>query len=44
MRRWTLIALIALLLLLMAVAVYQISLANRRAELPDPGSSPTVTP
>lgn len=44
MRRWTLIALIALLLLLMAVAVYQISLAGSRAELPDPGSSPTVTP
>jgi hypothetical protein len=43
-RRWTLITLITLLLLLTAVAVYQISLAGRRAELPDPGSSPTVAP
>lgn len=36
--------LIALLLLLVAVAVYQISLAGRRADLPEPGATPTVTP
>jgi hypothetical protein len=40
MRRWTLIALIVLLLLLVTVAVYQIKLAGRRAELDErPGGS-----
>lgn len=43
MRRWTLLTLIALLLLLVAVAVYQIQLAGRRGRLPAP-ASPTATP
>jgi hypothetical protein len=42
MRRWTLVALIALLLLLVVVALYQIQLAGRRAELEErPGTSPS---
>lgn len=35
MRRWTLIALIVLFLLLAIVAAYQILLAGRRAEVDD---------
>jgi hypothetical protein len=42
-RRWTLITLIALLLLLVAVAVYQIQLAGRRARLV-PSPIPTASP
>jgi hypothetical protein len=43
-RRWTLITLIVLLLMLVAVTVYQIGLARQRADLPHPGATPTGTP
>jgi hypothetical protein len=43
-RRWTLIVLILIFLLMVVVAVYQIQLAGRRAELEDrPSPRPTAS-
>lgn len=44
MRRWTLIALIALMVLLAMVTFYQIRLADRRSRLPEPSATAPSAP
>jgi hypothetical protein len=44
MRRWTLIALTALVVLLVAVALYQLRLADRRSDLEERRSPPAGGP
>jgi hypothetical protein len=43
-RRWTLITLIVLFVLLAVVAVYQLEIAQRRDRLPEPKATPTAVP
>ncbi|HZB04454.1 MAG TPA: hypothetical protein VE737_09060 [Actinomycetota bacterium] len=42
MRRWTLVTLILLLVLLAIAAVYQLQLAERRGRLPEPTTTPST--